>query len=135
MPVRLATWEDALVAHVLQSEQLGHVWGRSDCALDAADAVLAMTGVDLAAAFRGRYRSRLGARRALARHGASALDATLDQLLGPPIATGFARRGDLAWHEGSVGIVMGGFALFRVEGQPGRVRVPRADWQKAWAVG
>ena len=36
-------------------------WGLNDCCLLAADAVEAITGVDIAAEFRGRYRSQRGA--------------------------------------------------------------------------
>lgn len=57
--VRLAELLEARVATPL-------VWGRHDCALLAADAVLATTGVDPAAELRGRYRSAAGAHRALA---------------------------------------------------------------------
>lgn len=43
--------------------------GRHDCALFAAGAVEAMTGTDLAAAFRGRYRTTRGGLRVLRRAG------------------------------------------------------------------
>jgi hypothetical protein len=41
------------------------VWGSNDCALFAADAVLAATGVDIAEDFRGKYDSKLGAFRTI----------------------------------------------------------------------
>ena len=44
-------------------------WGRDDCALWCADIVKAGLGYDAAAAFRGRYRTRIGARRVLGRQG------------------------------------------------------------------
>lgn len=37
------------------------VWGKSDCALFAADGIEAITGVDIAADFRGKYSDETGA--------------------------------------------------------------------------
>lgn len=44
-------------------------WGSIDCALFAADAVLAMTDMDLAADFRGKYSTAFGASRAIKKAG------------------------------------------------------------------
>lgn len=41
------------------------VWGKSDCALFAADGVEAITGVDIAADFRGKYADEAGAAEAI----------------------------------------------------------------------
>lgn len=40
-------------------------WGTNDCALFAADGVLAFTGIDLAADFRGKYSDEAGAMEAI----------------------------------------------------------------------
>jgi hypothetical protein len=37
------------------------VWGSNDCALFAADGIKAITGIDIAADFRGQYTTQLGA--------------------------------------------------------------------------
>ncbi len=132
--MRLPGWEAALVAYIAATEAEPHAWGTHDCALDAADAVLAQTGIDVAFEFRGKYRTAAGAERALRRFGAGTLEATIAAKF-PDVATGFARRGDLALHDGALGIVMGPFALFLREGAAGRDRVARADWHRAWAVG
>lgn len=44
-------------------------WGRDDCALWCANVLQAALGYDGAARFRGRYRTRIGARRVLDAHG------------------------------------------------------------------
>ncbi len=44
-------------------------WGRDDCALWCANIVKAALGYDAATTFRGRYRTRVGARRVLGRRG------------------------------------------------------------------
>lgn len=132
---RLATWEPALVAYLEACEARPFAWGRHDCALFAAGAVLAMTGEDPAARYRGRYRSAAGSLRALRRFGAGSLEAELDTLFARK-APALAMRGDLALVDGSVGVVVGGHALFVGEegAAEGLVRHPRAAWSAAWGV-
>lgn len=52
---RFANWPTLLTAALEPRWRETHEWGRNDCALLACDAVLAITGVDLAAEVRGRY--------------------------------------------------------------------------------
>ena len=89
-----------------------------------------MTGVDLYAPFRGKYRSANGAARALRRIGAGDLDATLTALLGEPFHPSRTHRGDIVATADGVGVVATDFAWF--VGDAGLVKVRRADWQKAW---
>jgi len=128
--------ELALSTYLAQCEGRPYAYGEHDCALFAAGAVLAMTGEDPAGPFRGRYCSRWSGDELLAAHGSDTLEAAIDGLF-PQVAIGFAKRGDLAWHEGSVGVVAGRFALFVGEDMDGTarlIRVPRGAWEKAWAV-
>lgn len=133
--LRTGDWERALSAYLAECEGRPYAYGEHDCGLFAAGAVLAMTGSDPAEPFRGRYCSKWSAAEALRDHGAGTLEATLDGLF-PEVPIGFARRGDLAWHEGSVGVVYGAVALFvgDVDGAARLIKVPRAAWEKAWAV-
>ena len=134
---RRADWEQRLSAY-LEPLVFGarFAWGQCDCALYVADAVLAMTGHDIAAPFRGKYSSAAGSARALKRYGAGDLKSTFDTLL-PPRPVGFARRGDVVMHDGAVGICMGAFALFvgQDPDREGLIRVARAEWSHAWGVG
>ena len=41
--------------------EMPFAWGSNDCALFAADAILANTGIDIADDFRGKYTTQLGA--------------------------------------------------------------------------
>lgn len=96
------------------------------CALFACGAVEAVTGANPADEYRGRFHQV-----------ADELEATFDRHF-PERPAALAQRGDLAWHDGSVGVVMGGDALFvgeQPEGTPALVTVPRAAWSKAWGVG
>lgn len=51
----VGTWQDRLVAHLAEVAVMPFQPGVNDCALFAAGAVAAMTGVDHAAPYRGRY--------------------------------------------------------------------------------
>lgn len=62
-----AQLESALLAAMAVTAPMQ--WGRDDCALWCADIVKSALGYDAAARFRGRYRTRIGARRVLGRHG------------------------------------------------------------------
>lgn len=133
--MRLADWEDRLVAYIDERRSMTFAWGSHDCALFGAGAVTAMTGEDHGAAFRGTYDDAEGAARALREHGGGTIVRTFDLFLQRrPIA--MARRGDLAMIgrglSGSIGVVVGGVALFVSD--VGYERRPRADWVRCWEV-
>lgn len=122
---RRPDWEARLVAYMDAARLAVEAGDEAFCGLFAAGAVEAVTGDDLAAQYRGRYREI-----------AARLEAVIDEHL-PERPRALAQRGDLAWHDGSVGVVMGDNAYFVGErdGKPALVNVPRAEWQKAWGVG
>lgn len=66
---RLPDWRHRLAAWLAQTARAPFEPGRHDCALFASGAVLAMTGVDLAADWRGRYRTIRGGIRVLRKAG------------------------------------------------------------------
>lgn len=134
--IRRDDWEPRLAEYLADCTDAKFQWGKMDCALFAAGAVLAMTGSDPAAAFRGRYRSCAGSVRALRLYGQGTLEATIDALF-PEKPIGFAQRGDLVLHDGAVGVCVGADAVFvGQEGErAGLVRVERRAWLRAWGVG
>lgn len=131
--MRLSTWEPRLKAYLAEHRDAALVYGVTDCCMFAAGAVEAMTGEDPMPEFRGRYRSQAGASRALRTIGAGDLASTLSTKFEPK-PVGFAQRGDLVMHDGSVGVCIGAEALFVPMTGSGLVRVPRRDWSAAWAV-
>lgn len=132
---RLPDWEERLNAYVASRYDEPYAYGHHDCGMFAAGAVEAMTGAHPFPEFIGRYSTAAGSVRALKRYGAGTKEATFDAKF-PTCPIGFARRGDLAFHEGSVGVVMGPFALFvgEMDGTDGLFRIPRAEWERAWTV-
>jgi hypothetical protein len=106
--------------------------GEAPCAKFVSGAVLAQTGRDIHAPFEGKYSTPIGAAKALIKYGAGTLEATFDSLFDErPI--GFAQRGDVVFYDDSVGVCVGGYAIFINGGD--FVNVERAQWIKAWAVG
>ncbi|RDE05441.1 DUF6950 family protein [Sphingomonas aracearum] len=130
--IRRPDWEQRLADYLASVADVPHAYGRHDCALHGANAVLALTGEDAATRFRGRYQTEIGAARALRRFGAGSVEATFDATF-PAIPPALARRGDLVMADGAIGVCVGGEAVFA--GETGQVRWPRADWTRAWRVG
>ena len=130
---RKPDWESALGAVLDDYAERPFEWGRADCCLFIADAVQAMTDVDPAAAYRGRYSNETGARLALKRHGKTTLVATFDAAFGASVEPARAHRGDIVQiDELTVGVCMGAFGYF--VGDAGLVRRPYADFARAWVI-
>lgn len=134
--IRLPDWEARLHDYLADAGDRPFAFGSHDCALHGAAVVLAVTGEDHGAPFRGRYTTARGSVRALRKWGAWTVEATFDAHL-PATAPAFARRGDLVLSEGMVGVCIGADALFvgREGERDGLVRIGRAAWTKAWSVG
>lgn len=134
--MRRRDWECALGAYLASCAGARFRYGRMDCALFAAGAVMAMTGNDPAAPFRGKYRSQAGSIREIRRAGYDSLIALMDAQF-EAIPPAFARRGDLvADTAGSLGVCVGRDALFvgEEEGAAGLVRLPLTGWAHAWRI-
>lgn len=130
--MRISTWEDALVNYIIIKRDEPFEYGVNDCCLFAAGAVEAITGEDPMSEFRGKYDSLKTSLKAIKDIGAGTLEATLDGKF-PEVSIGYAQRGDLAFFDDSIGVVMGGFAYFVSD--DGLERIPRDMWNKCWSVG
>lgn len=93
---RLSNWPLLLAEAIETARNAPFAWGKHDCALFAADVVLAITGSDPAEAVRGRYRSQSGAGRALKKLGCKNLEAAATKALGQPLPPRRLQRGDVA---------------------------------------
>ena len=60
---RRADWEHRLFQFIQARAATPFEWGKHDCWLFAADAVMAMTEVDIAASYRGKYHTASGAKK------------------------------------------------------------------------
>jgi hypothetical protein len=99
---RLDDWADRLKAAIEAKAHEPHSWGDNDCALFAADVIEAMTGVDIAKDFRGKYTTEIGAARMLKKAGFSSLSELGNSML-ESVPPSFARRGDIVIMPGELG--------------------------------
>jgi hypothetical protein len=135
--VRFPDWPQRLAATLEAARTRTFSYGGFDCALFAADCVKAISGVDYAANLRG-YRTQTEAYRIIAAHGG--LEELLTSLLGAPIHTAFAQRGDVVLaeipvveQEGlSVGVCLGAFCAFPAG--VGLTQHPRTVAKVAWRI-
>lgn len=134
---RLPDWERRLSAYLASVTARPHVYGEHDCLLHCAAVVEALTGVDLGAEHRGKYHDEAGAKAYLESLGYASPAHLIDAHLSAK-ARLKAGRGDVILDdEGVPGGCIGGEALMvgMKDGDEGLVRVPRARWVRAWAVG
>lgn len=134
---RFPDWPQRVGAFMRDRATVPFAWGRNDCAIFAADAILAATGHDMAEAFRGRYRTKRGARLVLRAHSWADLEALADTFL--PRRHERARRGDVVLYAGQhgdfLGVVWGG-AVVGPDDRGLRTWPINADLIRAtWSVG
>ena len=129
---RKSDWEQSLYNYISSKRHEPFVYGSNDCCTFSLDAIVSITGVDIMSEFRGKYNSLTSSLRALREIGNGNVESTIDAKL-PEIPVSSAKRGDLAFFDGSLGVIMGSFAWFVSD--DGLERVPRSMWDKAWSVG
>lgn len=129
---------------LLARAKMPFAWGQNDCALFAADGVLALTGIDIAADFRGKYSDEASAFAAIKSiaGGATVADAAafcaqkhgLAELRFPLMA----QRGDLVVFPNGPNLIAG---LVHLNGrhvisvsESGLVRFMITDVKRAWRV-
>ncbi len=97
---RLPGWQSALDRFLTAHRETRFQYGVWDCCLFACDAIEVMTGVDVAAQFRGRYHSRTEAQRAIRGYsGEASVRSVAERVTGayamPQVDILRARRGDV----------------------------------------
>lgn len=131
--MRVEGWESLLTEHIEQARYRPFVWGEHDCSLDSADWIRKCTGVDLGSDWRGHYKTKAGATRAMRKRGfLKPADIAANCLSAVPVA--FARRGDIVLHpNGALGICNGRASVFVAE--DGLLEIPTLSCVRAWRVG
>jgi hypothetical protein len=123
---RLQDWPKRLYEYLDSVKTEPFDWGNFDCALFVCNCIQSMTGVDPADLFRGRYRTKRGAYRALKRFANGGLKETIvkqleDNYQCERILPAMAGRGD------AVLFAMNGEDIFGVIGLDGRPVFVGAD--------
>lgn len=142
MLLRFPDWPERLDAYLRTTREAPFAWGSNDCALRACDAVLAITGVDIAEDFRGRYTTRAGATRVMRRLYGGNLETVAEKIAAArgmaEVRPALARRGDVVLFDSpqgpSLGIVAhnGRHAEFKIKNNPCLIRVD--ECRRAWRV-
>lgn len=139
-------WQELLHNYLLRRQNEAFKWGAMDCCLFACDAMLELTGVDLAADFRGEYDSLLTAVKAMKRFTAGdtedlveavaekiALQHAIEEV---PIL--MAQRGDVVLLDSPLGKGLGLVGLrgttVHCAGPDGVVDVPLEECLRAWRI-
>jgi hypothetical protein len=146
MPIkRLEHWDTThLHQFLLERRKTPFKWGEHDCCLFAADAIQAITGVDIASDFRGRYSDQASALDAIksVTGGTTVEDAAvycatkagLPELPHP----NFAHRGDLVLLNDAGQLIAGVIGLNSKPlsaGEKGMKSLPLSSVKRAWRVG
>lgn len=103
--MRYDNWPLHLQQVLQAAREAAFSWGENDCCLFAADCCVAVCGIDPAEQYRGRYRTEIGAKRALKQvHGSleAAWDACFERI---PVR--LAQRGDVVMFDSTFGRCIG----------------------------
>lgn len=131
--MRREGWELDLHAAIEGARHRPFAWGTHDCATWAAGVCRVLTGSDVAADWRGSYRSARGALRAIRSTGARDLAGAVTERLGAPLpAVTLAQRGDIVCSSQALGICTGSDAAFL--GAEGLVFQPLTACDMAWSI-
>lgn len=99
---RFEDWEKRFVDIGIERSVSVHEWGVHDCVIFGADAVLAMTGDDVASDVRGQYDGPISAARIIKKNGFDSLGDMIAARL-PEIDVALAQRGDAVLCDGEDG--------------------------------
>jgi hypothetical protein len=140
-------WQELLHAYILRRQNELFKWGTMDCCLFACDAVLELTGVDLAADFRSKYDSLLTAMKAMREFTGQDETETLVESVAEKVAALneiqevpllMAQRGDVILLDSPLGKGLGILGLrgttVHCAGHDGIVDVPLEECLRAWRI-
>lgn len=137
---RYQDWPSRLHIEIEAARERPFSWGSADCALWACDVILAMTGSDPGALFRGRYTDQESAIRALYDFCGGGLEKAVEAITAEhgmeEVSVRFAQRGDVVLldiDEGpALGICIGHRCAF--VGPEGVAYRALKDCRRAWRV-
>jgi hypothetical protein len=131
--VRLTGWEARLLEVLTSAEHRAFEWGVWDCTVFANECVKAVSGQDLSLGI--QYSDKLGAARAIREAGYKTLKHYLTEKLGAPLPAVFARRGDVVYETGRVGVCDRDAVFVGQYGKrEGLFRVPLKSVECCWRV-
>ena len=140
---RRSDWQGALDEFVRANQDRRFEYGTWDCCLFACDAIVAMTGVDLATSYRSKYSTRMGALRTMGEQvGTASVRAVAEDAAAmhemPEVPVAYAQRGDMVLVQRGRNYSLGLVALngkdVIVTSRRGLWRLPLSRALRAWQV-
>lgn len=128
--MRLENWPTKLSNAIEQAKDKPFKWGVFDCVTWAADAVLAITGIDYFDQYRGTYKTKKEAL-AIIKTEFETIENPLNELF-TPIKTTMAGRGDVVLYKKAIGVCDGVYSFFATP--KGLTPVKTLLTEKAWRV-
>lgn len=143
MLTRFPNWPECLNRYLDVTRNAPFCWGINDCALRACDAVLAMTGTDIAFPFRNGYTTEISAAKAMLRFAGGGLEEVAEKVatqhLMPEISVSMVGRGDIVLMDTDLGPALGivtmNAAVAEFASPRGVERWPVRLCRRAWRVG
>lgn len=134
MTLRLRDWPERLDALIAERRDAPFAWGTNDCCLFAADAVLACSGVDVAAELRGAYHTAAEAADLLEERGG--VERLAEATLGDEVLPQQAQPGDigLVFTGGRHSLAVCGGAHWHAPGAERLETLPREAATRAWRL-
>lgn len=134
MTLRLRDWPERLDALMAERRDAPFAWGRNDCCLFAADAVLAVSGIDVADQLRGRYDTAAQAAELLEDLGG--VERLAEQMLGDEVLPAQAQPGDigLVHTGGRQSLAVCGGQHWHAPGEARLETLPRSAATRAWRM-
>lgn len=134
---RFPDWQDRLTTYLDRCRDEPFYWGKHDCALFAAGAVKAITGVDVAKGVSGSYLSKLEAAEYLRKTKRKTLHGAATKALGKSVHIAQAGLGDIVRWDKALGVCVGKFSWFvgEINGVDQLVSNPTLQCSAAWKVG
>lgn len=137
---RQPEWVISLDELIRKNEKTPFKYGDFDCCLFVCDAIQAMTGVDVAADFRGKYQSEIGAAKFMLKF--AGVRGIAEMVAGEhgleKVGLNFAGRGDGVYFEpngaGAVGIISTCGKQIVAAGEVGCVFFPKTDAKICWRI-
>jgi hypothetical protein len=140
---RRSDWQRVLDEFLRANQNRPFEYGKWDCCLFVCDAIAAMTGVDLATAYRGKYSTRTGALHSIGeRLGTASILAVAENAAAahhmPEVPVLHAHRGDMVLvargRDYSLGLVALNGRDVIVTSKRGLWRLPLSHAVRAWQV-
>ena len=140
---RRSDWQRVLDEFLREHQNRPFEYGKWDCCLFVCDAIIAMTGVDLADSYRGAYSTRAGALQAIGEQlGTASIQAVAAHAAAahhmPEVPVHQAHRGDMVLiargREYSLGLVALNGRDVIVASKRGLWRLPLSCAVRAWQV-